>query len=237
MASTKRVLTGRSSELSDPLGLTANRTRWWAIQQNPSLTTLAQIGFATAPTQNGTAGTVNLTQAQLISYTTAAALNADGGWISTAFTQTRWNYRPMYSTVVRPGGPFAPVLVRHWVGLFDSTPMAASDPAINGMGFRYDTTVDGTAFWRCWSNDGAGGGTVTVTTVAFAGSTIYRLAIVVNPNGLSVDFYINDVLVATHTTDLPGAAVDLGHVEQVRALEAVAKIFAIGKVEVEQVAG
>lgn len=235
MASTKRSFTGRSSELSDPLGLTSARTRWWTIQQNASLTTLNQIGFSTAPTQNGTTGIVNATQAQFITYTTAAVLNSDGGWISTAFTQTRWDYRPVYSAAIRTQPSI--LAARFWMGLFDSSPMASSDPAIHGMGFRYDTGVDGTAFWRCWSNDGAGAGTVTVTTVPFTPSTIYRLAIAVNPNGLSVDFYINDVVVATHSTDLPGGSIDLGHVEQVRTLEAVAKAVSISKIEVEQVAG
>jgi hypothetical protein len=51
-----------------------------------------------------------------------------------------------------------------------------------------------------------------------------------------VKFYIDGVLVATHTTDLPAAAQNLGHVEQVRTLDASAKIISISKVQLEQVA-
>jgi len=231
------------ADANDPLGLRyapfpfsiwSARRRWFQIQQNGGLTTLNQAGFTTAPTLTGTAAVLNTTVAQFIQYTSAAVLNSDAGWLSSAFSQTQFNYRPMYACAMRTGADIT--LSRFWFGLFASTPMAATDPAISGMGFRYSTDVDGTAFWRCWSNDAAGGGTVTVTAVAMAINTIYELAMEVDPAGANVKFYINGVLVATHTTNLPVGATNLGHVEEVRTLDAtpLARVVSISKVFVSQ---
>jgi hypothetical protein len=236
MAATRRLLTGRSTELIDPLGIGATRTRWWNIQQNGGLTTLSQTGFSTAPTVTGTAAVVSLTVAQFISYTSAAVLNSDAGWLSSSFGQTRRDWMPRYGCTMRTDADIT--LCRFWIGLFSTTPMAATDPAINGMGFRYSTDVDGTAFWRCWTNGGGAPGEVTTTTVPVTANTIYRMAIVANPSGLSVDFYIDDVLVASHSTDIPLATANLGHVEEVRTLDATpaARVISISKVSCEQAA-
>lgn len=215
-----------------PSGIWAARRRWWLIQQNGGLTTLNQAGFTTAPTITGTAVVLNLATAQFIQYTSAAVINSDAGWIAAAFSQTQFNYRPAYAVSMRVGTPITNV--RYWLGLFSATPIAATDPAIDGMGFRYSTDVDGTAFWRCWTNDGAGGGTVTVTTVALTANTVYNLAIEVDSAGANVKFYINGILVATHTTNLPTGATNLGHVERLRTLDAVAKLISLSKVYCEQ---
>jgi hypothetical protein len=217
-----------------PFGLGANRVRWWAIQQNGGLTTLNQIGFTTAPTVTGTAALLSLTIGQFIQYTSGIVINNDAGWLSSAFSQTQFNYRPRWAVAMRVGTPIT--LCRYWLGLFSATPMASADPAVHAMGFRYSTDVDGTAFWRCYTNDGAGTGTVTVTTVPIVANTVYKLRMEVDPAGANVKFYIDGVLVATHTTDLPAAAQNLGHVEQVRTLDASAKIISISKVQLEQVA-
>ena len=229
------------SDANDPVGLKyvpypfsrwAVKRRWFMIQQNGGLTTLNQAGFTTAPTLTGTAALLSLTTAQFIQYTSGIVINNDAGWLSTAFSQTQFNFRPMWSCAMRVGTPIT--LCRYWLGMFASTPMAATDPAISGFGFRYSTDVDGTAFWRTWSNDGAGGGTVTVTTVALVANTVYNLVAEVAQDGLSIAFYIDDVLVATHTTNLPVGATPLGHVEQVRTLDVTAKLISISKIYVAQ---
>lgn len=207
--------------------------RWWLIQQNAGLTTLNNVGFTTAPTTTGTATVLGTATAQFINYNSAGAVGSQAGWIATAFLQTQLRFRPIYKAFMRTG----PVItdVRYWFGLFSATPAAADDPAINGMGFRYSTAVDGTAFWRCWTNDGVGGGTVTVTTVPFTADTTYILSIMISPDGTQIFFFINDVLVATHTTDLPGATVNLGHVERITTIGAGgAKDIRISKVALSQ---
>ena len=202
--------------------------RMWGIQQNSGLTTLSQLGFITAPTIEGTASVLDVAGgAQFINYLTAAVINSDGGWLSSAFSQTRFDYRPIYDAVVQTGSDITSI--RHWIGLFSADPMASSAPAVSLMAFRYDTGADGTAFWRTVTNSG-GVPTVTVTTTAIAVSTSYRLMIVVDSAGANVRFYINGALVSTHTLTLPAAATNLGHVEEARTLVAVARNFAISRV-------
>lgn len=205
--------------------------RWWQIQQNGGLTTLNQSGFTTAPTLEGVATVLNTAIAQFIRYTSAAVTGSDAGWISTVFTQTRMNYRPWWHCAMQVGPTITNL--RKWLGLFASDPMASSDPAIEGMGFRYATDVDGTAFWRCWSNDGVAGGLVTVTTVPLTANTEYRLSIEV-VRGTLIRFYINEILVASHAAMLPAGATNLGHVEETRTLDAVSKTMNISKVACEQ---
>jgi hypothetical protein len=215
-----------------PLNEADSNRRYWQIQQNGGLTTVDNSGFTTAPTATGGATLLNTPTGQFISYASPVAAASEAGWIAAIFNQTQFNYRPFYKCAMRVGVVISDV--RYWFGFFSATPMAASDPAINGMGFRYSTDVDGTAFWRCWSNDGVLGGTVTVTAVPFVAGTSYTLSIELSPDGTAIFFYINDVLVATHTTDLPGAAVNLGHVERIATLAGGSKSVAISKVVVSQ---
>lgn len=207
-------------------------SRSWIVQQNGGLTTINNAGFTTAPTATGTASVLNTTISQFISYLSGAIAGNEAGWVSSAFSQTQLAFRPTIQMTVRIGTTITNI--RHWFGLFSATPATASDPVIHGMGFRYDTGVDGTAFWRCWTNDGVAGGTVTTTTVAFTADTTYRLMIVVDAGGASIRFYIDDVLVATHVADLPAVAQNLGHVERITTLDAVAKSVGISKVSLLQ---
>lgn len=206
--------------------------RWWAIQQNGGLTTIAQVGFATAPTATGTATVFNDVVAQFINYLSGIVVGNEAGWVSSAFSQTQLRFRPLWKATIKTGSPLTNI--RMWFGLFSATPATADDPAINGMGFRYATVVDGTAFWRCWSNDGAGGGLVTVTTVPIVADTTYILSLMVSESGAQVLFFINDILVATHAANLPVATTNLGHVERVTTLDVVAKNIRVSKVGLSQ---
>lgn len=215
-----------------PYPITQINDRWWTIQQNGGLTTVINTGFATAPAIIGTASVLDTVLGQFVNYNSANPNGSEAGWMSTVFTQTQRNYRPVYKAHMRTGPDITSV--RYWFGLFSASPMASDDPAIHGMGFRYSTAVDGTAFWRCWSNDGAGGGTVTVTTIPIAADTSYVLSIEISPDGLSILFFINDVLVATHTTDLPAAAQPLGHVERIITLVAGGRSVRVAKIALSQ---
>jgi hypothetical protein len=211
----------------------------WGIQQNAGLTTIAQVGFSTAPTVNtpGAAAAVHDDSSgngQFIEYATTAVIDSDAGWLSSAFTQTRRSYRCSYNAWIKTGGSIANV--RIWVGMFSATPMASADPVISAAGFRYDTVADGTVFWRTYTNDDTTTGTVTTTTTAIAADTTYRLGIVVDSASTTVRFYINGILVATHTTDLPVTTNSLSHIEQVRTLAAASKVIRVGGVWVSQTA-
>jgi hypothetical protein len=128
---------------------------------------------------------------------------------------------------------------RLWVGLFSGSVHTSSDPAVHGAGFRYDTGADGTAFWRTWSNDGTSTGTVTTTSASVVASTAYRLRIHVQDSTYSgleqVRFWVNDVLVATHTTNLPLTGFTLIPHVRLTTLTAAARGIAWGRIALSHV--
>jgi hypothetical protein len=91
--------------------------------------------------------------------------------------------------------------------------------------FRYDTGADGTAFWRCVTHDNSGSPTVTTTTMPIAAGTLYRLRIVCQAGFGNVKFYINDTLVATHTTHLPDTTQALSWLSKITNLNSTSKGF------------
>lgn len=91
--------------------------------------------------------------------------------------------------------------VRYWFGLgADQSATTTLDTTTFGAWFTYDSTRDGTVFWRCVSDHVPGASTTTTTSVAVVAATRYRFRILMDAT--HDYFYINDVLVATHTTTL-----------------------------------
>ena len=88
----------------------------------------------------------------------------------------------------------------------DISDPASSTPTAHYAMFRYATDIDGTAFWRCASDNNSGTPEVTTTTVAIAANTLYRLRIRWNTGATEFKFYIDDTLVATHSSKVPDNA-------------------------------
>lgn len=76
----------------------------------------------------------------------------------------------------------------------------------NGVYFEYDfSQTTPNHYWRCKTavSGGVGTPTVTTTTTAIAANTWYTLRIEVNAAANSAKFYVDGVLVATNTTNIP----------------------------------
>lgn len=95
----------------------------------------------------------------------------------------------------------------HFFGL--SAQITASAQT-NGVLFLYDSsgTVTGSAASGRWQvmTASASSRTFTTTSIQVTANQWYKLTGIVNAAGTSVQFYIDDVLVATHTTNIPTAA-------------------------------
>lgn len=89
--------------------------------------------------------------------------------------------------------------VRIWNCLTAGAPSAADTHSLDLVGFRFSTAVD--TNWACVTQDVSGNRTVTDSGIAVATNTPYLLEIVVTTG--VVRFYIDKVLVQTHTTNLP----------------------------------
>jgi hypothetical protein len=142
-----------------------------------------------------------------VNYTSAASLNAYAGpeWYS---NNTIGQPRHRLRAIFRIQTPATITSARWFVGLGSARLGPAA--VLNGevACFRYDTGTDGTAFWRVVTNTSGGVGEVTTTTVAFTASTTYLLEI--DYSGTYPKFYINNVLVATHSGIIPLVDAQLG---------------------------
>jgi hypothetical protein len=82
---------------------------------------------------------------------------------------------------------------------------------LNGVFFSYDEggqqffSGDTTPNFKCYSKIAAGTRTLTVTTVPVVAGQWYKLRIEINGALNQALFYINNVLVATHTTNIPAS--------------------------------
>jgi hypothetical protein len=96
------------------------------------------------------------------------------------------------------------------IGYGDQATNAAE---VNGIFFTYDEggTANGTTAspnWQCVTTAGSVR-TLTTSTVAINNTAWCKLSIVINAGGTSVAFYIDNTLVATHTTNIPSGAAQL----------------------------
>jgi hypothetical protein len=197
-------------------------------------TTLVATGTAlpTVATTNITATPDDTAAGPGIAYTTTAATSVDAGWLSAfGIIQPRWAAF-LYTKFTTDAA--AITSTRLAIGLTSAELAADAGPASTGAytaaagaWFRYDTSVDGTAFWRCVTGNGTTA-TVTTTTAAIAAATTYELRIEIDSTAATVRFYVNvagsaPVLVATHTTNLPAASTALGTIARLRTLTTSAR--------------
>ena len=185
---------------------------------DPSLATVTNQGFIAAPTLLGTIASSPGTNRNMISCTTAASSGATSGVISAAFTYTRRAYEPTVIHAIRTQGSIADV--RIWAGVFGADPTGSETAPANTAAFRYDTGVDGTAFWRTVTSD-ATTPDVKISTTAIATGTEYVLRIELS--SAAVEFFIDDVLVATHSSNIPVSTTTVGLGATMTALTASAK--------------
>jgi hypothetical protein len=78
----------------------------------------------------------------------------------------------------------------------------------NGIFFSYDEggvqfAGGATPNWKCYTRAASGTVTLTTTSIPVVAAQWYKLRIDVNAAGNSVTFYIDETLVATHTTNIP----------------------------------
>jgi hypothetical protein len=146
---------------------------------------------------------------------TATATNSEGG-LYFDYARCRGDWNPEFVQTVKLGTNVS--AIRYWAGLFSAAPGALSDlTTIHGAAFFYDATAHGTAFWRCVTGNAAAE-TTTTTSVAVSAGNVDLLWIRFTGAGTSVEFWIDGVKVATHTTTLPTATQSLGPAVRVTTL-------------------
>lgn len=212
---------GIDARLDDHDLLLPTTQRVMQVLVNPGAATVTAEGTA-APTLTATVTSSDLSSGPYLLHTSGAVSGNASGVVS-AFTVCRRDWEPDFIAKIFPSG--TTTNFRYWIGLFASSPDASSTPAIESAAFRYATDAD-TTNWKVRSSDGTGS-SVTDTGVAFALSPIILRIRLTSTSAL---YYINNVLVATHTTNLPGASTGLGYAIRVTTLTASARLIRWGRI-------
>jgi hypothetical protein len=120
----------------------------------------------------------------------------------------RANFTYIIRGIVRTSGTLSTSGQRYqlWFGMSDVPRVADSSDPINGnansfMGFRYRDDNGSGGQWEAGSNDGSVSSTFTASGSAVTASTAYLLEIIATTT--EIRFYIEGVLIATHTADIP----------------------------------
>lgn len=171
-------------------------------------------------------------------FATAATTGSVGGFQSSSDACVATGGRVIMSARIQTGS--TNTTVRYAVGLCSSGTSfdSSATPSAQFMAIRYDTTTDGTAFWRCITSSGGGNITTTTTSVAIGNDTDYR-AILDARDPASIKFYLSSgasstpVLVATHTTFLPSTSQGLVTLARCVALDNAARSIRIRRLYVE----
>lgn len=219
---------GISTEFDLQTTLYSKTRRHVSIYKNAGATTVTAIGIP-APTVGSTAASNDLATGPFLQHTTPTTANYTTG-IITAAAVTRRDWDPEYYTVFRTGGDLT--LINICIGLFSALVDSSRNPNLQVASFRYHTGADGTAFWRTVTNQGSGNQSVTTTSVAIAVNTTYKMRIVCSSATPDIKFYIDDVLVATHTgASLPTATTALLMGNLLTVTTATAKAMNWGRIE------
>lgn len=205
--------------------------REWQYVADPGAATGTRVGLLTAPTLSGTVSNIDNSTRPLVRCVTGAVSGNSAGALS-GFDVTRSGWLAKTAFVYQPGSTITSG--RWWCGHTTADLTAVATPTTQHVAaFSYDTGRDGTVFWRTVTCDGAAA-TVTATSVAFAASTTFNLRIEMN-GATNVLFFIDDVLVNTHTTNLPSTAQILGFQMSVTTLTAATRRFEWSRVGGESI--
>jgi len=150
------------------------------------------------------ANTVDLADHPGIWCLATGAASANGRvFLLTSTTNGSWQFgvgNEIRATSWIFGGPLISTALQrytHRIGFSNITPPNAVN---NGVFFEYSDDQNG-GRWQAITHDGVE--TTTDTGVTFAVSTWYKMEFIINAAGTSVEFFIDDVSVATNTTNIP----------------------------------
>ena len=212
------------------LGNTPRKRYYHGQVSVPASTSLNNVGAWTITGASATPTNADDTDGGFIGYAGIALDGTEQG-IASSSTITRADWKPEMSMRFKTHSTLT--ATRWWVGLFSGSPVGSATPTVHYAGWRYDTVADGTAFWRCVSDNASGTPQVTTTTIAASTSTLYEFGI--SLTATTSQFWANIsgtwTLVATHSTTIPTSTTLLSLYGKVTTLENVAKTFNFGVVK------
>lgn len=207
----------------------SRQKRVWEIAADTTVVVQSVFGTVNTITEYLPVGNADSAFGPAVAYATGAVANTNCGLASaTTVVRADWDVDTVFRVGYTAAGDFTDC--RTQFGLVSADPSGSSDPAISAALFRYATDVDGTAFWRCYTKDGATAQVTTTTNAIAAGGNVFRIR--TSQSLANVRFYIDNALVATHATNIPAASTMMGVWCTNRNLAAANKNWAISRIKV-----
>lgn len=237
-------LTKRSTltQVRTLLGVGTKRTMQYL--KNAGAATITNVGFASAPTTSGTLTSQDSSLGPWLRHTTAASAGSAGGFVSSSYGIVRPYWQPEMFARVQMGDGFLLGDGSIFVGFMSASVDASigsrdqegnTAPAIAMAGFYYGTSVSPSFYRGQWvpytSNGAAGVGNSTRTGDLRNSNENLRIVM----SDTEVQFYIDEVLVATHTTTLPASNQALGFGIRITAEDNAAVYLEWSRVEIRHV--
>lgn len=217
----------KNKDLTDPSNSIAFNAGFGSLRllvKDPAAATFSSVGFAAAPTTDGTVTTADSTVRPLCAFATAASTNADAG-IATATTVSRRGFLPETFIPMRFGGSVSNM--RLWMGHMSADLASVTTPTTQHVAaFRFDDVAGDTTL-KCVTCDGT---TATVASAGVAPVAGDHRELRIKQMAASVRFYVDNVLVYESLTNLPGATSETGIRIRVRTLDSSAKTIRVGSV-------
>lgn len=179
-----------------------------SFTSNPGSTNTSAINCVGLNINSVATTAINDATGHYINYRSNTTLSAPVGWIAGGVTNfsTALNGLPDFISTMKTGALATDIQsVRLWFVLVGGAGAITGDDLVaagGGVGFRYSAPA-GDVNWKCVSADSTNANTVD-SGVAVVVDTRYTFRVKATAAS-SVDYYINNVLVATIGTNLPAA--------------------------------
>ena len=193
-----------------PTAVNVRYRRVAQVLKDVGATTSTSAG-TTAPSAYGTGGGKALANSDDASgawvYMGTSASNANDSYGMQHYGLFRTAWQPELTILMKTDNASV-TNTRLWVGAVSADPSSMVTPnGISVCAFRFNSLTDTGGTWRAVTSNGSTT-TVTDTGVPVTVLTPYLCRIAMTDTAAS--FYLNDELVATHTTDLPAPGTPLG---------------------------
>jgi hypothetical protein len=206
-----------------PFDLTTNTPLQWQKLGVPSNAAYLVFGVS-GPFLNGVNLNATSANGEAVS-TSSTGVPSTVGYIL-AGDNSGGQYQCLRKATVK-GGYGATPLTNVAIG-FGLSSSGSGPGTNNSVEFSYDSSKDGTVFYRAVTTDSGGTQTRTVTTIPFVNSDSHTWSIDMTNFTSSIPFYCDGVLVATNTTHLPSNQTGFFIGVQCQTLDAVIKTANLG---------
>jgi hypothetical protein len=172
----------------------------WEKKSVPANNAFVSVGNPQTITGAGTTAANNDADGAFIRHGTSTTINTSTSQLVSSYNTTRRDWGGIIALRTKSDTDVSSM--RLWAGWFSASPLAAADPAtLHLAAFRFDTGAGDTQFMACTKDGTTISAVATGITPAISTVYVFRVEL----RAADVRFYINNALVRTSTSNLPGS--------------------------------